>query len=157
MTASKAEYRRFNARAPVVLVAERELAAPPSHVWSVLTGVAMWPHWHRGIGFAVLRGSLAPGTALHWKGDGMRIASRVAEVEPERRIGWTIRTLGAHGYQRWTLDPSPSGGTRLRLEESWEGLAVRLLGGTLRRTLERSRAEWLNGLDHQSAESVGLA
>lgn len=133
--------------APLFLSLEEEIAAPPREVWDRLASIHRWPERHPGIRFALLRGALAPGTALHWTADGMRISSTIVEVEAERRLGWTIHTFGGRGYLRWSLEGSSSGGTRVRLEESWEGIAVRLLRGTLRKTLRRSRGAWLAGLD----------
>jgi hypothetical protein len=60
---------------------------------------------------------------------------------------WTLRMMGAKGGMRWTLDPLPTGGTRIRVEESWGGVMVWLLRWTLRRTLEGSRSEWLLALE----------
>lgn len=132
--------------APVVIRRAIEVPSSSMRTWEVLTGVERWPSWHRGIQSAVLRGDLAPGNSLQWRADGMRIASILVECEEGRCIGWTIRTLGARGYQRWTLEELASGGTRVLLEESWHGLVVWLLKGTLGRTLNRSRSEWLEGL-----------
>jgi len=136
----------FNPGAPILIRAEREVEAAPEVVWRVLLDVGGWPRWHRGIDFASLRGGPVPGASLTWRADGMRIASLLVEVEKPSRVGWTIRTFGAHGYQRWMLEETPGGRTRVRLEESWEGLAVRILAGTLRRTLRLSREEWMSGL-----------
>jgi uncharacterized protein YndB with AHSA1/START domain len=146
----------FRPDAPVVIRCEREIGAPAEVVWEVLTRVEAWPLWHRGVHFAFLRGDLEEGTALHWRADGMRIRSRVAEVEPGRRVAWTLRAVGGRGFQRWVLEPMgpvSEGGTRVRLEESWEGLAVRLLRGTIARTLRVSRAAWLERLERRSEEA----
>ena len=145
----------FEPGAPVVLRRERALSAPPARVWEALSRVEHWPRWHRGIRFAVLRGSVEPGAVLHWRADGMRISSLLMEVEEERRLGWTIRTLGARGYQRWSLEAVPGRGTLVRLEESWEGLMVRILARTLRRTLGASREEWLRGLERVAGAGKG--
>jgi uncharacterized protein YndB with AHSA1/START domain len=148
----------FRPQAPVVIRDERTVLAPPPAVWQVLTRIEAWPVWHRGIQMAVLRGELEPGTAIHWRGDGMRIVSRIAEVQPDRRVGWTLRTPGGRGYQRWILEPvSGPGlqGTRVLLEESWEGIVVSLLRRTLRKTLARSRTEWLDGLKRKTEEQDG--
>ena len=130
----------------LVLRFEVEVEAPPERVWDVLTGVEAWSRWHPGISFAVLRGPMAPGTPLHWRGDGMRIRSVVTEVGEGRRVAWTARTLGARGFHRWTLEPQGSSSTRILSEEVWRGLPVLLLRGTLRKTLTASRTVWLERL-----------
>ncbi len=140
----------FDEASPVVIRDELEVKAPPARVWDELTSVERWARWHRGVGFAVLRGPLEPGTPLLWRVDGMRVSSILVEVEKGHRIGWTIRTLGGRGYQRWILESLPSGHTLVKLEESWNGFVVWFLRRTLRRTLERSRAEWLEGLQRES-------
>jgi uncharacterized protein YndB with AHSA1/START domain len=136
-------------RAPVSLELEARIAGAPDAVWAVLADVQRWPRWHRGVGLAILRGELAPGTRLDWRADGMRIRSIVTEVEPARRLGLTTRMIGGRGYLRWTLEPLADGGTRVRTEEVWEGLAVSLLRRTLRRTLRISRTHWLEALKEQ--------
>lgn len=136
----------FRPEAPVVIRVGGRMKADRTRVWSELTAVERWPRWNRRIAFASLRGDLSEGAALQWACDGMKFASVVTEVAPPTRIGWTVRTLGARGYLRWTLTEVSSQVTRVELEESWEGLLVRLLGGTLRRTLEPSRSEWLRAL-----------
>lgn len=136
-------------RVPVSLALEARIAADPEAVWAVLADVRGWPRWHRGVGLAVLRGDLEPGTRLDWRSDGMRIRSVLAEVDPERRLGLTTRMIGGRGYLRWSLEPLADGGTRVRTEEMWEGLAVSLLRRTLRRTLKISRTHWLEALQEQ--------
>jgi hypothetical protein len=133
-------------RAALVLRFEVEVDAPPDRVWRILSRVEAWPRWHPGVGFAVLRGELAPGTRLDWRGDGMRIRSVLEEVVESRRLAWSFRTLGARGFHQWTLEPAGGKRTRVRSEEGWNGLAVRFLKGTLRRTLTASRTAWLERL-----------
>lgn len=145
----------FRADAPVVIRGEREVGAAPAEVWRVLTRFEAWHLWHPGIRQAILQGELAEGAPLHWRADGMSLVSRVVELEEGRRVGWTVRTLGARGYQRWSLEPVEAAGrvrTRVRLEESWEGLVVRLLRRTLTRTLERSRLAWMDGLERRAED-----
>lgn len=104
-----------------------------------------WPGWHRGIRVAALRGDLVPGTRLDWRAEGMRIRSILKEVDPPRRLGFTTRMFGGHGYLRWCIEPR-EGGSLVRIEEVWEGLFVSLLRRTLRRTLTLSRTHWLDAL-----------
>lgn len=138
------------ARAPVSVALEVDLPVAPRRAWSALVRVERWPLWHPGVEVAVLRGDApAPGVRLDWRADGMRIRSHVLVVDELHRLEWSLRMLGGHGAQRWTLTPSPDGATSVRLEEWWTGLAPRLLRGTLQRTLEVARTAWLERLrDH---------
>jgi hypothetical protein len=84
---------------------------------------------------------------MNWRVDGFRIRSRIAQVEPEQLLELRSQMLGATGGQRWTLEPLEEGGSRLRLEEWWEGVLPFLLRWTLRRTLRVARIAWLERLD----------
>lgn len=127
---------------------ERNVSAAPQRVWDLLVEVERWPLWHPGVDFAVLRDRPPrPGVRLQWRADGMRISSILHEVQPPTRLSWTVRTLGARGYQMWSLQPLGSEGTRVRTEESWWGILPFLLRRTLRRTLRASRTAWLEGIE----------
>jgi hypothetical protein len=141
--------------APVDIRFEVEVEAGPVRVWQTLSDVSRWPLWNRGVSFAVLEGELAPGTRLHWRADGMRIASQIAELESQRLLGLTLRTMGGRGYHRWTLEPLEGDRVLVRSEEVWDGLGVRILRRTLRRTLTRSRIHWLEALKNQVEGSGG--
>jgi len=136
--------------APVEVRLEVEVEAAPEAIWALLSHPERWRLWHRGVREAGLEGGLQPGSRLLWRADGMRILSEIREVEPERRLGFTLRTLGGRGYLRWSLEPLAPGQTLVRSEEVWDGISVRLLRRTLRRTLERSRVHGLEGLKAQA-------
>lgn len=144
-------------RAPVEVRLEVDVDASPEEVWTILTRFEAWPAWHRGIQFAALKGELARGGLLQWRADGMRIHSELVEVESCRILGMSTRTLGGHGYHRWTLIPRNDGGTLVRSEEIWEGLGVRLLKRTLRRTLQVSRKAWLAALRDRAEQDLNVA
>ncbi len=150
------------ARAAVRVALEVDVPVTHERVWDAVVRVERWPVWHRGIGVAVLRGEApAPGIRLDWQADGMRIRSTVYEVIEGTRVAWSLRTLGAHGAQRWTLEPVDGEGanlpmTRVRLEEWWVGIGARLLRRTLQRTLDVARAAWLERLrDHVARSERG--
>lgn len=140
-------------RSPVELLLEVEVAAEPERVWAVLTQVRDWPRWHPHMTFAVARGDLAEGTRLDWRADGMRIRSVIQELDPLERFGLSTRMLGGHGRLRWVLEEVAPARTRIRFEESWEGLLVRLLQRTLHRTLTLSRTAWLEALRDRAEEA----
>lgn len=85
----------------------------------------------------------------------MRIRSVLEEVVESRRLAWSFRTLGARGFHRWTLEPVGEDVTRVRSEEGWDGLAVRFLSRTLRRTLTASRMVWLERLRDRAEGGEG--
>jgi uncharacterized protein YndB with AHSA1/START domain len=155
--ASGGDFEQAMNGAAVRVALEVDVPAPPDRVWEILVRVERWPLWHPGVGMAILRADgPAPGARLDWQADGMRIRSTVYEVEEATRLAWSLRSLGAHGAQRWTLEsiPAENGtppGTRVRLEEWWAGPTARILGRTLQRTLDVARAAWLERLrDHAS-------
>ncbi len=91
-----------------------------------------------------LRGPLAPGTEFRWKTGGTPITSTIGEAAPNRRLGWTGRApLGIRAVHTWSFEPEGRG-TRVRTEESFEGLLPRLLpvsmARLLRSTLEKNVA-----------------
>lgn len=137
--------------APVTVALEIDLPQPPREVWPHLVKVERWQRWYRGIDSAVLRmshgGAIAPGDRLDWRVDGLRVRSVLVDVSPPTHLAWTLRTLGAQGALCWTLTPAGEEGCVVRLEEWWDGLPVRLLRRTLRRTLQISRTAWLEGLE----------
>lgn len=141
-------------RAAILLRAELLVHASPERVWQVLTDMERWGQWHRGVNFAALRGELRSGARLDWHADGMRLRSTLTEVDEPRHLGWVSRAMGAGGVHRWTLEPHGTDSTLVRSEEAWDGLLVSLLRRTLRRTLERSRTHWLEGLKAR-AEGMG--
>ncbi len=138
---------------PAVAV-EREvwIQADSARVWEVLTDVPRWSRLHRGIAFARLQGELAAGTKLHWRVDGMNVTSTLSEVDPERVLAWKGKCLGARIHYRWDLEPTASG-TRVRAVEAVDGVMIRILRGTVRKTVERSLDEWVQGLKRSAEES----
>lgn len=131
--------------APVFVVREVEISAPPASVWAVHTDVNRWPFWHPGVAASTLAGELEVGTAIHLRLDGMAVYSRVGEVVPGRLVAWSVQMFGAYGVQRWSLEERGRR-TLVRLEESLGGWAPLLMRRTVRRTVERSREAWLEAL-----------
>lgn len=75
-------------KAPVQCDVRVEIAAMPEQVWAVHTDVARWPEWMTMITAARLEGPLARGSVLHWSIAGLDIQSRLADVQPKRRLAW---------------------------------------------------------------------
>ena len=113
------------------------IVAPLDIVWSVQTKIDEWSRWNPDISKVNLRGPLSAGTEFHWKSGSSSITSILQEVEPERRITWTGRTLGIRAIHVWTLQQTDKG-VLVRTEESFEGILVNLLAKPMRRMLRSS-------------------
>lgn len=135
----------INRDAPASASIEALIRAPLGLVWSVLTNIGEWNRWNPDVASVDLRGPLAPGTQFRWKSGGASIVSTLQEVEPERRVAWTGRTLGIRATHVWTFTQK-DGGVLVRAEESFEGLVVRLFAGPMRRMLASSLQKGLNAL-----------
>jgi hypothetical protein len=135
--------------APAVARGEVEVAASPEIVWATLTDINEWSGWNPDVKSASLNGPLVPGTEFEWKAGPGRIRSRIQEVDPPRRIAWTGKTFGIEAIHVHRLEPR-NGSTTVHSEESWDGLIVRLVRGSMTKTLQKSTE---SGLQHLKAEA----
>jgi hypothetical protein len=63
-------------------------------------------------------------------------------VEPDRLVAWSGKTIGISAVHVYRFEPAGSG-TKVITEESFQGPLVRLLKGSLQRTLDKTL---VNGL-----------
>jgi uncharacterized protein YndB with AHSA1/START domain len=135
--------------APVVSSAEGLIEAPIERVWAVLIAIEEWPAWNPDVKAATLDGPVAEGSTFRWKAGPGTITSRIEQVAAPRLIAWSGRTLGIQAWHVWRL-AAEAGGTRVRTEESYDGLVARVLRRPLRKTLDRALAD---GVRHLQAEA----
>ncbi|TML07687.1 MAG: polyketide cyclase [Actinobacteria bacterium] len=138
-----------NGSVPVKSSAEIEIDASPQVVWEVLTRFENWPSWNPDVKSMSFDGPLAPGSEFRWKAGPGTIVSTLDRIEPPLHIAWRGRTLTINAYHEWWLEPS-DGGTHARTEESFSGLLVRLLRGSLQKTLDKSLRDGLEHLKHEA-------
>jgi len=140
---------RIDVDAPVVSSAEGQIAAPIDDVWRILTAIEQWPTWNPDVKSVSLDGPAIEGTTFRWKAGPSTIASTVTRVDRPRLIAWTGKTLGISAIHVWHLEQR-DGHTRVRTEESYEGLVARLLRRSLRKTLDAALAD---GVRYLKAEA----
>ncbi len=144
-----------NEHAPAVAHSEIEVAAPPEIVWAVLTDVESWPSWNPDVKSASLEGPLTKGAQFRWKAGPGTITSTLQSVEPPRLIVWTGKTFGIKAIHVHRFEPQgETGSTIVRSEESWEGLLVRLLRGSMTKTLQKATD---SGIRHLKTEAESRA
>ncbi len=131
--------------APAGARAEALIEAPIQTVWAVLSDLQNWPSWNKSVTAMRLDGPVQAGTSFAWRGGGWKIASRLEEVIPPRRIAWSGRMLGIRACHAWQLDAEGQA-TRVQSAESFEGFAARLFPGLARRSLVKALDQGLAAL-----------
>ena len=132
----------INVKAPAVARHQILINAPVEKIWGLLSDIDHWSVWQPDISNAVLEGALIPGSVFRWNSGGTPITSQIQEVEPQRRLGWTGKAMGAKAKHLWILEPQV-GGVLAKTEESFDGLIVVLLKGMMQKTLDTSLQAWL--------------
>ncbi len=114
--------------------------APPAVVWDVLTDADALPEWNPFL--TSLVGCLEVGSRIRVRvqppgGRAMTFRPTVRVLEPARRLEWLGRAGvpglvdGRHTFE---LEPLAGGGCRFTHSESFSGVLVPLMAGTLQRT-----------------------
>ena len=136
-------------------VNQLQMAAAPEHVWGWLCRPDLWPRYYANARLVRrLDGQwpqVALGSRFRWFTFGVVVTSQIVEFEPQRRLAWSARELGAKGHHGWVLDPLDEG-TFVHTEETQRGWAARLTRPLLRPAMVRMHQRWLQGLAKVAAE-----
>ena len=138
----------INRKAPALCAKEISIHASAEKVWTVLTDIPNWIKWNREISQVQLDGPLQPGTRFVWKTGGAKIRSTLHTVEPFRHFGWTGKAMGAYAIHNWMLTEI-NGQTKVSVEESMDGLLVKVLRGMFNKNLEKGMQSWLELLKQE--------
>lgn len=147
-TASFAQNKSINLKAPVKCSKTIDINASAEKVWAIMTHIDNWATWQTGITHPKLHGALKPETTFDWKTGGANIHSTLHTVEPFRNFGWTGKALGMFAIHNWTLTET-NGQTNVSVDESMEGFFARLLKKSFNKNLERGMQTWLNLLKQE--------
>ena len=131
--------------APVFSEGTTEVAAAPERVWDFLADFERWPSWNPDVDAVRLEGPVARGTVFRWKAGSARIVSTLQDVDRPSRLSWTGRTMGMSAIHVWHFEPHGDGAI-VSMEESFSGLAARLLRKKLQRDLDATTAKALAAL-----------
>jgi uncharacterized protein YndB with AHSA1/START domain len=137
--------QEIDAQAPVVGSSEIEVAADPEAAWAVLTQIERWPSWNPAIKSVSFQGGLEEGSEFRWKAGPGTIRSTIRDLDPPWRIAWTGTSLGLKAIHVHTFERH-EGGTLVRTEESYHGLAARLFRGRLQKMLDGALQDELRHL-----------
>lgn len=132
----------INENAPVKAKESIQIDAAPEKVWKILSDINNWDKWNSDIKYAKLNGELKAGTTFNWNNGGNKIKSTLHTVTPFKEIGWSGKAFGSFAIHNFTLS-NVNGKTELLIEESMEGLLMRLFRGFMQNTLEDGINKWL--------------
>ncbi|THD59409.1 SRPBCC domain-containing protein [Phenylobacterium sp.] len=136
------------ALAPIHVVNDLAMAAPPEAVWAVLIRAADWPGFYANASKVVVEGGgpdLGAGARFSWKTFGVDLKTQVLEFEPPHRIAWLAMGTGVEAYHAWLIQPAP-GGSHVVTEETQYGVAARAGRLLFPDRMERWHQRWLEGL-----------
>jgi hypothetical protein len=140
---SRAEQKRKDH--PVQASSRIIIEAPARTVWRILTDLAHWERWNPDVTDVSVEGPVAAGMTFRWRAGTARITSTIQEVQPDRMIRWTGRTMGVRADHLWRIEPQ-DGRTAVETVESWRGVFPRLFPGKMRRVLQQSLDKGLRSL-----------
>jgi uncharacterized protein YndB with AHSA1/START domain len=151
---------RFHpSRAPIHVVNELLIPAPPERVWAWLIRAPLWPTWYPNSHDVRLsdrpQTSLRLGTMFTWRTFGVRVKSTVQEFVPNERLAWNARSLGVDAHHAWLLLPRSSG-THVITEETQYGALARLQKLFLPRRMKRGHQLWLEKLSAQAQSGMPI-
>jgi carbon monoxide dehydrogenase subunit G len=124
---------------------EVEVSATPEEIWEIMSDIEKWPQWNPDVKAATIEGELVEGTDFRWKAGPGTIHSTLRTVERPRVLAWTGKTMGIPAIHVYKLEPAGSG-TRLVLEESWDGLLSKVFRSYMQKTLDKAVRDGVQAL-----------
>jgi uncharacterized protein YndB with AHSA1/START domain len=121
-----AKQGRIDERAPVTASHQVRIDAPVATVWDLLTDVAGWPAWDRGVHRVHAEPGPIVDAEFRWSNGRARMRSRFAVVRPGHEITWTGVSMGIKAVHRNVLE-ADGDGTIVTSEESMAGPLLVLL------------------------------
>lgn len=138
--------------APLIGKKDIEINAPVHHVWAIQSDIKSWPKWQKDISSVNIEGKLTKGTVFKWKAMGMNITSVLQEVNENKTIGWSGKSIGMNAIHVWKFEKQGNK-TIVTTEESlsgWLPMLIRLFNPDF---LEQSLSKSLLNLKNQAEKT----
>ena len=122
---------------PYTVTTSTEIAAPAARVWDVLAGLGAYHHWNPEITDVSGRAAVGERLTLRVRSrqGAQTVHATVRAVVPGRELRWSRRynDLGrlADSEQRFTIEPAGPDRVRFTQEQTFRGIAVPFIHGTL--------------------------
>jgi len=110
-----------------------DIAAPPAAIWARLTNAKDFPTWNSTV--TSLQGDIAVGNELVMKvpySKDRDFTPKVLAMDPEKSMVWGDGAKGIfRGERTYTLTPVAGGKTEFRMSETFAGLMLPMIKGSL--------------------------
>lgn len=110
-----------------------DISAPPERLWALLTNAAGFPSWNSTV--KSIEGTIAPGQTIALKAviaPDRTFKLRVTTFEPNSTMVWQDGAAPMFsGVRRFTLTPGSSGVTTFAMSETFSGLMLPMIAGSL--------------------------
>jgi len=141
--------KSINNNAPVKCSKTILINAKPERVWALLTNIDQWVNWQTDITKSKLNGEFKPNTSFEWKSGGLKINSTIQDINEQKLLSWTGKTLGIYAIHNWRF-VEENGQTKVEVEESMEGFLAALFKSMFVKQLETGMQNWLDLLKKES-------
>ena len=141
----------INKNAPVVQCEEIEINEKLEKVWEVMSNIDKWSDWNTNIKNPQTLSEPSVGSKFKWKNNGSNITSTIHTLEQNNMMGWTGKNFAAKAIHNWYLTPTENG-TKVRTEESMEGLLMQLMKKKMNEVLVEDMTSWLDQLKAKCEE-----
>ena len=138
----------INKNAPVKANKEIHINAPMEKVISILSNINNLINWQSSITKSELLGTIAEGIKFKWKSEGLSYNSTIHTCKKDA-FGWTGTTFGAYAIHNWYFTEK-NGQTFVKVEESLEGLMIKIIKKSMQIKLEKIVEQNLNDLKKES-------
>jgi len=146
----------LNHKASAAGFSEVLIKAPISLVWQILADLKKWTSWNPVVRKVDVTGATDAGTVFRWKAGSVSIVSKLDELLLPRRMVWSGKTFGINAIHVWEIKEE-NGDTRVKTEESFEGLIVWAFSRTMRKMLAYSLKQKIGVLKAESDRHAKMA
>lgn len=114
-----------------------QIDASVNKVYSLVANIKDWTKWFEGVTEVNINGKAEEGKIFIWKANGFKIKSKIHTVRPNSEIGWIGKMWWIKAVHNWHFESIPDGGTKVTIQESFDGFGSSLMKNSLKKDMRR--------------------
>ena len=124
-----------NPKAKAYSIGSIQIKASIDKVYALIANINEWPKWFEGVTETHMNGNAEEGKDFIWKANGYKIKSKIHTLRLNSDIGWTGKVWWIKAVHNWHFESVPSGGTKVIIKESFNGLGSSLMKKSLKKDM----------------------